>query len=71
MMGNQISDLLRDLPCNKEEPLWGGNAERALWQSARGRGGNYRGEVGEWDGSLVAFQNSRETQLVLDFKTGV
>lgn len=28
-------------------------------------------KVGEWEGSLVAFENSRETQFVLDFKKGV
>lgn len=69
MVGNHISDILRDLPYNKDEPLWGApqNVHYVRGDAVE----IIEVKVGEWEGSLVAFENSRETQFVLDFKKGV
>ena len=71
MVGNHISDILRDLPYNKDEPLWG-VPQNVHYGKVRGDAVEIiEVKVGEWEGSLVAFENSRETQFVLDFKKGV
>ena len=69
VVGNQITDLLRDVPY-KDKPLW--------WEPQHVHYRKVLGdvveivevEVGERDGSLVTLDEKGETQVVLHFKRG-